>query len=98
MVGRWCTVTVVDGQGRRHSIDVQAESTFDAAHLYVVHAKADAPYAPPPVPTRATVFEVVVNGQIHHVQGEKLQRWIEQRRQELKRPKGMLFNQRPALD
>ena len=49
----------------------------------------------PPVPTRATVFEVVVNGQIHHVQGEKLQRWIEQRRQELK---GMLFNQRPALD
>jgi hypothetical protein len=48
VVSRWCTVTVVDGQGRRHSIDVQAESTFDAAHLYVVHAKADAPYAPPP--------------------------------------------------
>ena len=30
---RWCTVTVTDQDGRRHSIDVQATSTFDAAHL-----------------------------------------------------------------
>jgi hypothetical protein len=36
---RWCTVTVADEDGRRHSLDVQASSTFDAAHLYVAHAK-----------------------------------------------------------
>jgi hypothetical protein len=36
---RWCTVTVTDPDGRRHSVDVQAMSTFDAAHLFVVEAK-----------------------------------------------------------
>jgi len=36
---RWCTVTVTDQEGRRHSVDVQATSTFDAAHLCVVEAK-----------------------------------------------------------
>jgi hypothetical protein len=36
---RWCTVTVTDQDGRRHSVDVQATSTFDAAHLFVVEAK-----------------------------------------------------------
>jgi hypothetical protein len=38
---RWATVTVTDAEGRRHSVDVHACSTFDAAHLFVAHAKAD---------------------------------------------------------
>ena len=38
---RWCTVTVTDPDGRRHSVDVQATSTFDAAHLFVVEAKKE---------------------------------------------------------
>src|SRR5580704_17276262 len=38
---RWCTVTVTDQDGRRHSVDVQATSTFDAAHLFVVEAKKE---------------------------------------------------------
>src|SRR6476659_2276847 len=38
---RWCTVTVTDQDGRRHSVDVQATSTFDAAHSFVVEAKTE---------------------------------------------------------
>ena len=54
---RWCTVTVIDPEGRRHSVDVQATSSFDAAHLFVVEAKKEsAGYLPKP--TLATVFEV----------------------------------------
>jgi hypothetical protein len=55
---RWCTVTVTDQDGRRHSVDVQATSTFDAAHLFVVEAKKERAVGLPK-PTLATVFEVV---------------------------------------
>ena len=55
---RWCTVTVTDAEGRRHSVDVQATSTFDAPHLFVVEAKKERAVGLPK-PTLATVFEVV---------------------------------------
>jgi hypothetical protein len=55
---RWCTVTVTDQQGRRRSLDVRATSIYDAAHLYVTHAKQNRA-ANLPAPTVATVFEVV---------------------------------------
>src|SRR5438270_12065696 len=59
---RWCTVTVTDQDGRRHSVDVQATSTFDAAHLFVVEAKKERAVGLPK-PTLATVFEVVTSRQ-----------------------------------
>jgi hypothetical protein len=31
---RWCTVTMIAESGRRHSVDVLASSTFDAAHSF----------------------------------------------------------------
>ena len=34
-VGKWCTVTVTDGDGKRYSVDVNADSSYDAAHLYL---------------------------------------------------------------
>jgi hypothetical protein len=37
----WCTVTMIEESGRRHSVDVLASSTFDAAHIFLAHAKAD---------------------------------------------------------
>jgi hypothetical protein len=40
MGARWCTVTVTDAEGRRHSMDLKAESSYDAAHLYVTTAKS----------------------------------------------------------
>jgi hypothetical protein len=96
MPERWCTVTVTDADGRRHSLDLIASSTYDAAHLYVAHAK-EQPHAGLPVPTLATLFEVVSGGKVYAVDGAALQRWIEQRRQEWKGPKGMLFSRRPTL-
>ena len=95
MPARWCTVTVTDEQGRRHSLDVQACSTFDAAHLYVVRAKSHP--AELPIPTVATVFEVVTAGRVYRVEGAALQRWILRRREDWKGPKGFLFKQRPTL-
>jgi hypothetical protein len=95
-MGRWCTVTVTDDKGQRHSLDTQAESSYDAAHLYVTHAKAQ-PQAGLPVPTLATVFEVVNGGKVYTIQGTALQRWVEQRRQEWKGPRGLLFSRRPTL-
>jgi hypothetical protein len=56
-VGRWCTVT--DPDGRRHSLDVRAESSYDAAHLFVVEAKERRAVGLPK-PTVDTVFEVVL--------------------------------------
>jgi hypothetical protein len=38
-------VTVTDPGERRHSVDVQATSTFDAAHLFVAEAKKERPLA-----------------------------------------------------
>jgi hypothetical protein len=34
-VAKWCTLTTTDGDGKRYSLDVQAESSYDAAHLYL---------------------------------------------------------------
>ena len=96
MPEHWCTVTVTDEAGRRHSLDVIASSTYDAAHLYVTHAKAQ-PQAGLPLPTLATVFEVVNGGKVYNVERAALQRWIVQRRQEWKGPRGLLFSRRPML-
>jgi hypothetical protein len=32
-------VTTTDSQGRRYSLDLQAASTYDAAHVYLCHVK-----------------------------------------------------------
>jgi hypothetical protein len=58
---RWCTVTMIEESGRRHSVDVLASSTFDAAHIFLTHAKA---YPRNGIPRLSldSVFEVVVGG------------------------------------
>jgi hypothetical protein len=96
-VSRWCTVTVTDQDGRRHSVDVLADSTYDAAHLFVVEAKKERAEGLPK-PTLATVFEVVANGKVYRVAGRALQRWIVERRQRWNGPKGYMFSKRPGLE
>ena len=39
VVPKWATVTVIEPDGRRYSIDVQADSSYDAAHQFVLQAK-----------------------------------------------------------
>jgi hypothetical protein len=97
MAERWCTVTVTEANGRRHSLDVLAASTYDAAHIYVTHAKAQ-PATGLPRLTLATVFEVAIDGKVHRVGGAALQRWIVRQRRELGGPRGMVFSQRPMLE
>src|SRR4029077_8834872 len=83
VMGRWCTVTVTDEKGQRHSLDIQAESTFDAAHIYVSTAKSQAAAMLPgrvPIPTLATVFEVVADGKVYNVKGTALRGWIVRQR------------------
>ena len=89
-------MTVRDPDGRRHSLDVQANSTYDAAHLYVVEARKERAVGMPRI-TLATVFEVVTDGKIYMVKGEALQKWIVERRQKWQGPKGYLFTKRPGL-
>jgi hypothetical protein len=94
---RWCTVTVIEQSGRRHSVDVLASSTFDAAHIFITHAKAD-PRNGIPRLSLDSVFEVVVGGKIHHIAGKALQQWILREREERNGPRGILFSRRPTLD
>ena len=90
MGARWCTGTATDAEGRRHSMDLKAaESSYDAAHLYVTAAKSQEGAMLPsraPMPTLATVFEVVVDGKVYRVTGKALQRWIIRERQQRKGP------------
>jgi hypothetical protein len=88
---------MTDKTGRRHSLDVLAESTYDAAHLFVVETKQERTAALP-TPTLTTVFEVVVGGRVYRVAGSALQRWIVERGNRLNGPKGYLFSQRPTLE
>ena len=67
--------------GHRHSLDVYADSSFDAAHLYLTHV-IQQPTCGLPRPTVETIFEVVAKGRVLRVQGAKLKRWIEKRRDE----------------
>ena len=60
-VGTWCTVTTTDGEGKRYSLDMNADSSYDAAHLYVTHVHGN--------PSMETLFEVTVNANVHHVPG-----------------------------
>src|SRR5580658_2035399 len=60
-MGKWCTVTVTDGEGKRYSLDVNADSSYDAAHLYLTHVRGH-PSCGFPIPTTLTLFEVVRGG------------------------------------
>ena len=95
-MGKWCTVTIADGEGKRYSLDVNAGSSYDAAHLYLTHVRGN-PGCGLPIPTTSTVFEVVTDSRIHQVSGALLKAWIEKRRDEWKGPRGLLFKQRPMI-
>jgi hypothetical protein len=97
MATRWATVTLVEPSGRRWSLDVCATSTFDAAHLFVAHAKESTRNGLPR-PTTDSLFEVSVDGKVHRVTGKALQLWILRERKERRGPSGYIFGKRPLLD
>jgi hypothetical protein len=93
-MSKWCTVTIADGEGKRYSVDVKADSSRDAPHLFVTHVRNN-PTCGIPIPTSSTQFEVVADG--HSVSGGRLKKWFEKRRSEWKGPRGMPFSQRPMI-
>ncbi|HYI93525.1 MAG TPA: hypothetical protein VEX68_08275 [Bryobacteraceae bacterium] len=95
-MGKWCTVTVTDREGKRYSLELNANSSYDAAHLYLAHVVGQ-PNCGFPIPTTETKFEVIVAGKIHRVDGARLKKWIERRRKEWNGPRGYLFSQRPMI-
>src|ERR1043165_1710863 len=95
-IPRLMALTVTDPEGRRHSVDVIADSTYDAAHLSVVEAKQKRQVGLPKS-TLDTIFEVVTGGKVFRVAGAALQRWIVERREKWKGPKGYFFRKRPGL-
>lgn len=96
-MARWCTVTANDSSGRRFSFDILAESAYDAAHLYLAEAKnREAEMLP--VPNRATMIEVAVDGKLLRIRGDSLRRWIAKRRSEINGPRGVMFRKRPQLE
>jgi hypothetical protein len=64
---------------KRYSLDVNADSSYDAAHLYLTHVRAN-PGCGFPIPTTSTLFEVVTDGRVLRVPGKRLRKWIETRR------------------
>ena len=70
--------TVMDGSGRRRSLDVHASGTFDAAHNFVARLR-ETFGSEFPIPSTATVFEVDVDKRVNRVM---LKKWIEQRRRD----------------
>jgi len=97
LVASWCTVTVVDPDGRRHSLDVLADSSYDAAHIFLTHAKADR-RSGLPIPTADSIFEVTAKGCVHKVLGAKLREWIARERTQRKGPSGYMFAKRATMD
>jgi hypothetical protein len=95
-MGKWCTVTVTDGDGKRYSLDVNADSSYDAAHLYLTHVRGN-PGCGLPIPTTKTMFEVVTDSRVHRVSGARLKAWIEKRQQDWNGPRGLLFSKRPMI-
>lgn len=76
IMGKWCTVTVTDGEGKRYSLDMNGDSSYDAAHLYLTHVRGN-PGCGLPIPTTVTLFEVVIDSRIHRVSDARLKGWIE---------------------
>jgi hypothetical protein len=58
VVGKWCAGPTRTARGRRYSLDVNADSSYDAAHLFLTHGRTN-PSCGFPIPTTATQFEVV---------------------------------------
>jgi hypothetical protein len=74
---RWCAVTVRDGKGAPHTIEVLARSLFHAASLYVGTALGRSPGQNLPLPDSETIFEVRLIGEerMYRVLGKRVQAW-----------------------
>jgi hypothetical protein len=88
-VANGAPVTVTDKQGRRYTLDVNANRSYDAAILTSRNVVRN--------PAFGILLDVVRDhhrGQDLHVEGQKLKEWIEWRRIDSNGPRGHLSSQR----
>ena len=94
---RWCTVTMIEESGRRHSVDVWPPA-LSMQRVSSSHMPRQTPRNGIPRLSLDSVFEVVVDGKIRRIEGRALQQGILKERKERKGPRGVLFSRRPTLD
>ena len=92
-VRRWWLMPKVAGT----ALISAPEASTTPPTFYVCHTR-ECPEKGLPQPTLATLFEVVIDGNVYRVEGKALQRWIVRQRQSLNGPKAYLFSQRPMLE
>ena len=74
-------MTLIDSDGMRHSLDVLADSSYDACHVFMTHAKNER-RSGLPIPTADTVFEVTAKGGFCGTFGRVADnRWMRKRQQ-----------------
>jgi hypothetical protein len=75
MPARTCTVSLTDASGARHTVEVQAESLFEAAALGLAALKRDGWVERP---GRAARLEVMVMEQVKHtVSVDRVLKWLD---------------------
>jgi hypothetical protein len=76
MAAQTCTVSVTDSRGIRHSVEITAESLFEAAAMALAAFRKDG-WTEPPGP--ATRLEIEVKPPVvrHTVTVQQLQRWLD---------------------
>jgi hypothetical protein len=76
MAVQTCSVTVIDSRGVRHTVDVLAESLFEAAALGVAALKNDG-WTDPIGPATKVEVDVRTPAVRHSVSILQLQRWLQ---------------------
>ena len=84
MAERWCAVTVMDPQGKKQTIEVQARSRNHAALLFNERALGKFPGEPLPKPTEETIYEVRPIGEkdAYRVSDRQLSAWVKRQQAE----------------
>jgi hypothetical protein len=72
---RTCAVSFLDHRGIRHTVDVQAESLFEAAVLAIQHFRQD-PWLERVGPTTVLDVEVRQPATRHAVSLQQVERWL----------------------
>jgi hypothetical protein len=73
---RLCIVTLTDSRGIKHSVEITAESLFEAGVLAISALKKSGWVEDPHGPGMRLEIEVREPSVIHHVTVAQLQRWV----------------------
>ena len=88
-------MTVMDGDGKHYSVDVNADSSYDAAHLYLTHVRGN-----PSCVSHPDDLDRIRgrDGRAHSLcPGRTAEEMDREPAAGMERPSGMLYRQRPMI-